>query len=309
MSVKDLLKSTPFAKAYFKYKQDKSRAYFDSLSDEEFIKERFRKAFGKEINLENPETFNEKLQWLKLYNRDPLYTKLVDKYEVKEYIKEKIGEEYIIKTLGVWDKFNEIDFDKLPDKFVLKCTHDSGGLVICNDKSKLDKHAAKEKIESSLKRNFYLQSREWPYKNVKPRIIAEEYMEDSKTQELRDYKFFCFDGCVKCFKIDYDRDTFHRANYFDTEGKLLEFGEVVCPPDFSKELSMPVNLEKMINFAEIISKDMPFVRTDFYEADNKVYFGEITFFPAGGVGHFTSEEWDYILGSWITLPEKRQEKD
>ena len=161
----------------------------------------------KKLNLKNPQTFNEKLQWLKIHDRKPIYSTMVDKYEAKQYVADLIGEEYVIPTLGVWDSFDEIDFATLPNQFVLKCTHDSGGLVVCEDKSKLDLQAAKEKLERSLKREYYWGGREWPYKNVKPRIIAEKYMQDSETNELRDYKFFCFSGEAKCLKIDFNRFT------------------------------------------------------------------------------------------------------
>lgn len=277
---------------------------FHWLPDETYLKWMFKGRFGKWPDLEAPKTFNEKLQWLKLYDRKPEYTKMVDKYEVKQYVAERIGEEYIIPTLGVWDSFDEIDFDTLPDQFVLKCTHDSGGLVICRDKSKLDKAAAKSKIEHCLKRDFYACSREWPYKDVKPRIIAEAYMEDTATGELRDYKFFCFNGEVKCFKIDFDRFIKHRANYYSPEGDLLPFGESAYPPDVNKILPMPHSLKEMIDFAQKLSANIPFLRVDFYEVGKQIYFGELTFYPAAGFGFFTSEEWDLKLGEWIQLPDQ-----
>ena len=183
-----------------------------NLSDEAYLKLVYRLIFGRKLNLKNPKTFNEKLQWLKLYNRKPEYTLMVDKYEVKGYIAEQIGEEYVIPTLGVWDNFDDIDFDSLPNQFVLKCTHDSGGLVICKDKSNLDITKAREKINKALTRRFYYFGREWPYKNVKPRIIAEKYMVDKTVDELRDYKFFCFGGVCKCLKVDFDRFIEHHAN-------------------------------------------------------------------------------------------------
>ncbi|MGI6561546.1 MAG: ATP-grasp fold amidoligase family protein [Clostridia bacterium] len=271
------------------------------MSDEKYLKIAYKITIGKELNLTNPTTFNEKLQWLKLYDRNPLYTKLVDKYEVKEYVKEKIGEAYIIPTLGVWDSFDEIDFDALPAQFVLKCTHDSGGLIICKDKSTFDKAAARRKINRCLRHNFYWGQREWPYKNVKPRIIAEAYMEDKQLHELRDYKFFCFDGKVRCFKIDFDRFVKHRANYYDPDGVLLPFGEKRYMFDPNVTLEMPGDLKKMIEIAENLAKGLRFVRVDLYYIDSRVYFGEITFYPASGMGRFEPAEWDSILGSWIKL--------
>ena len=275
--------------------------FFNGWPDEKYIKKKFEATLGYPLNLDNPQTFNEKLQWLKLYDRKPIYTTMVDKYEVKQYVAAIIGEQYIIPTLGVWENFDEIDFDALPDQFVLKCTHDSGGLVIVKDKSKLDMETARKKIEKSLKTNYFYLGREWPYKNVKPRIIAEKYMEDHRTSELRDYKFFCFGGIAKCYKVDFDRFIRHRANYFTVEGELMTLGENVCPPDFGKEIPIPQNLNKMTELAEKLSETMPFLRTDFYDVNGKVYFGELTFYPASGFGKFIYDGNDEMLGSWIKL--------
>ena len=265
----------------------------------------YEQVHRRKLDLRHPSTFTEKLQWLKLNYRNPLYTRLVDKYEVKQYVAEKIGEEYIIPTLGVYESFDEIDFDKLPDSFVLKCTHDSGGLVIVKDKSKLDIASARKTIESSLKRNFYLQSREWPYKNVKPRIIAESYMEDSKTAELRDYKFFCFDGEVKAMFIATERQKQGedvKFDFFDADFNHLPFRQghdhaAVMP-------EKPVCFDEMKKLAGELSKGFPEVRIDFYEVDGRVYFGEFTFFHFGGFMKFEPEEWDRKFGEWIKLPEK-----
>ena len=178
----------------------------DTISADAFyLKTLYQNRMGKKLNLENPETFNEKLQWMKLYNRDPRYTMMVDKYVVKDYVSEVLGNEYIIPTLGVWERFEDIDFNLLPDQFVLKCTHDSGGLVICTDKSKLNIPKAKEQINHALKRKYYLNTREWPYKDVPPRIIAEQYMVDESGYELKDYKFFVFNGEMKAMFIATDR--------------------------------------------------------------------------------------------------------
>lgn len=272
------------------------------MSDTAYLKLIYWLIFGRKLDLKNPQTFNEKLQWLKLNNRKTEYTTMVDKYEVKKYIAEKIGEEYVIPTLGVWDNFDDIDFDLLPNQFVLKCTHDSGGLVICKDKSKFDIVMAREKINQALTRRFYYFGREWPYKEVKPRIIAEKYMVDKSVSELRDYKFFCFNGEPKMFKIDFNRYTNHQANYYNLKGELLKFGEVVCPPDYSKNIEMPQKLEEMIGLAKKLSKNIPFLRVDFYETDGNVYFGELTFFPASGFGKFEPDEWDKKIGEWINLP-------
>ena len=211
----------------FRFLVNAGRGKYNSMSDEEYIKKMFKAKLGYELNLENPKTFNEKLQWLKINDRNDMYTTLVDKYAVKKYVSDILGEEYIIPTLGVWDRFEDIEFDNLPEQFVLKCTHDSGGLVICKNKKELNHAKAKKIIDSSLKTNFYWHGREWPYRDVKPRLIAESYMEDEKTSELRDYKFFCFSGTVKCFKIDFDRFINHRANYYGRDMQLLDFGEKI----------------------------------------------------------------------------------
>ena len=278
-----------------------SLGLFKDMNDEEYLKKLFKCHMKRELNLDNPQTFNEKLQWLKLYDRKPEYTTMVDKYAVKRYVADIIGEEYIIPTLGVWNHFNEIDFDKLPNQFVLKCTHDSGGIVICKDKNKLDLKSAKKKIEKCLRRNYYWSSREWPYKNVKPRIIAEEYLSDTKTNDLYDYKFFCFGGEVKCFKVDYDRFIEHHANYFDKNGNILPFGEANLPPIYDKNIKMTKNLKKMCEFAEKLTAGKPFLRADFYDVEGKIYFGELTFYPASGMGKFTDDSWDECLGKWLKL--------
>lgn len=279
--------------------------FLNRMNDEEYIRKRYKYEFGRALDLNDPKTFSEKLQWLKLYDRDPRYSIMVDKYEVKKYVASVIGEQYIIPTLGVWDSVEDIDFDMLPEQFVLKCTHDSHGLVICKDKSTLDVAAAKKKLAKSLKQNYYLKFREWPYKNVKPRIIAEKYMEDKATAELRDYKFFCFDGIVKCYDIDYDRFTDHKVNFFNTEGEILKIGLVAYPPDLEKEISIPEQLEEMKTLAAKLSAGIAFLRTDFYCVDGQVLFGELTFFPSSGFGKFLFEGNDELLGSWLKLPEKR----
>ena len=280
-----------------------SRGMLNWLPDEAYLKLAFRMNMRKKLNLKNPRSFNEKMQWLKLYDRNPEYIRMVDKYEVKPYVADLIGEQYIIPTLGVWDKFEDIDFDSLPNQFVLKCTHDSGGLVICRDKSKLDREVAKRKIQKSLNRNYYYSNREWPYKNVKPRIIAESYMEDEETAELRDYKFFCFNGQVKALFIATERASKTeetKFDFFDENFSHLPFtnghpNADVCP-------KKPVNFEKMKELAEILSKEIPLLRVDFYEVNGKIYFGELTFSHWSGFMPFEPEEWDYKFGEMLVLP-------
>ncbi len=271
------------------------------MEDTAFLKLKYKNIIGEKLNLNNPQTFNEKLQWLKLNDRKDIYTTMVDKYEVKKYVSDVIGEKYIIPTLGIYNSFDEIDFEKLPNKFVVKCTHDSGSTIICKDKKKFDIKKAKKKINKALKYNYYYAGREWPYKNVKPRIIIEEYIEDEELKDLRDYKFFCFNGKVNLFKVDFNRFLEHRANYYDKNLKLLEFGEEVCPPDFEKKIEIPKDIMKMILLAEKLANGTKFVRIDFYYTNKKIYFGEMTFYPASGFGKFIPDSWDERLGEMINL--------
>ena len=273
--------------------------------DEKYVKKMYKYKMNEELNLKKPQTYSEKLQWLKLYDRNPIYTKMVDKYEVKDYVSKIIGDEYIIPTLGVWDKFDDIDFNSLPNQFVLKCTHDSGGLVIVTDKKNFDKKAAKTKINHCLKRNYYTNTREWPYKGVKPRIIAEEYMVDESGYELKDYKFFCFNGKCKAMFIATDRNSDNETcfDFYDLEFNHLPFTN--GHPNSNKEIEKPENFEKMIKLAEKISQNIIQCRVDFYNINGKIYFGEVTFFHWGGLKPFKPKEWDYKFGSWIHLPEKQ----
>lgn len=281
------------------------REWFNWMNDKIYLKIAYWARMHKMLNLDHPQTFSEKLQWIKLNDRNPLYTKLVDKFEVKAYIEDRIGNKYIIPTLGVWDKFNDIDFSKLPNQFVLKCTHDSGGLIICKDKSSLDIENARKTINACLKHSFYWGMREWPYKNVRPRIIAEQYMEDTKTRELRDYKFFCFDGEVKALFIASERQKKGeetKFDFFDKDFNHLPFRN--GHPNADVMPDKPVCFEEMKQLASELSKGIPEVRIDLYEADGKVYFGEMTFFHWSGMTPFDPEEWDYTFGSWIKLPNK-----
>ena len=280
------------------------RECFNWMSDEQYLKIAFWARMGKLPDIDNPKSFSEKLQWMKLYDHNPLYSKLVDKYEVKPIVAKKIGEEYIIPTIGLWNNADQIDFDLLPDQFVLKCTHDSGGLVICKDKSKLDRDAARKKLTTCLKHSFFWGMREWPYKDVKPRVIAEQYMED-ETGELRDYKFFCFDGELKALFIASDRtkDVETKFDFFDENFKHLPFTN--GHPNADVPPSKPVCFEEMKKLAAILSKGIPQVRVDFYEIRGKVYFGEMTFFHWSGMTPFVPEEWDYTFGSWIKIPNQK----
>ena len=276
---------------------------YDSMSDEEYLKRKFKALMGKELDLENPKTFNEKLQWLKLYNRKPEYTMMVDKYKVREYIKEMIGEEYLIPLLGVWDNPDDIDFDSLPNKFVLKCNHNSGlGMCICKDKSKLDISKVKKELRKGLKQDYYLTGREWPYKDVPRKIICEQYMEDDSDGNLNDYKVCCFNGKAMCSFVNTDRFNGKglKVTFYDRDWNVLPFTRHY--PKANESIDKPVNYDKMIEFAEKISKEMPFGRIDFYEVKNELYFGEITFYPGSGMEEFTPKQADYSLGEWINIP-------
>ena len=271
------------------------------LSDKKYIEYRFLSEMGYKLNLKSPQTFNEKLQWLKLYDRNPEYTKMVDKYEVREYIKEKIGEEYLIPLIGVYDKFDDIDFDKLSNQFVIKCNHDSGGLIICKDKNRLDIETARKKINRSLKTNYYYSGREWPYKNVKPKILIEKYMEDSNKSDLIDYKLFCFNGIPKIVLVCSER--FSSSNmcetWFDMNWKLIDMTESGHRVDST--ISKPKQLKKMVELSKKLSKNIPFIRVDWYEIGDKLYFGELTFYPASGFEKFEPKEWNKKIGDMLSI--------
>ncbi len=253
------------------------------MSDRFFIKVRWKESMGYKIDLNNPRTFNEKLQWLKLNARNPLYSTLVDKYAAKQWISDMIGEQYVIPNLAVYDSVDQIDLDKLPDRFVLKCNHDCGSIVICKDKSLFDLEAAKKKLDAALKQNYYWNSREWPYKNVKPRIIAEPYLED-ESGELRDYKVYAFNGKCDYLMLCFDRskgDT--KFIYFDRDWTIQKefsndgrkYGDTII-------VEKPHNLDLIFEFAERLSSGFPFVRVDFYEVNRQLYLGEMTFYPSAG---------------------------
>ena len=282
------------------------RGMFDFLDDKLYLELSYRAVFGKKLDLVNPKTYSEKLQWLKLYDHRPEYSSMVDKYEVKRYVSERIGAEHVIPTLGVWDSFDQIDFSLLPNQFVLKCTHDSGGLVICKDKESFDVRKAENKIRKSLQHNYFLSGREWPYKNVKPRILAETYMEDPEDMELRDYKFFAFDGEVKALFIATDRGDQSKETKFDFfDADFVHLPLTNGHPNAQKCPHKPACFDEMKHYASLLSKDIPQARIDFYEVRGKVYFGEITFCHWSGFKPFDPPEWDLRFGEWIKLPEQR----
>ena len=283
------------------------KGFYKKMTDEQFLKKQFKDAHGYPLDLENPKTYNEKLQWAKLYDRDPKYTALVDKYEVKRIVAGLIGEEYVVKNYGVWNSFDEIDFDKLPDKFVLKCTHDSGGVFVCRDKSEKTLKAARKKMEKHLKRDYYMEVREYPYKDVERRIIAEEYLIDESGYELKDYKFFCFDGVPEFMYVALDRNVKGKEtkfDFYDMDFRLLPFTN--GHPNSGKRIEKPACFDEMKAVAAKLSKGIPHVRVDLYNVNGKVYFGEMTFSHMSGFTPFEPPEWDRIFGDMIVLPERTE---
>ena len=275
--------------------------FLDHLPDEAYIKMKYRIMIGKQLDLRNPRTYNEKLQWLKLYDRNPKYISMVDKYEVKEYIAKTVGKQYAVPNLGIWGSFDDIDFSKLPNQFVLKPTHDSGTIVICHDKNTFDINGARNKIQKSLKHNFYWIGREWPYKGVKPRIIAEEYLTNDDGSEVKDYKFHCFNGKMKFLYITSDRFNGKglKADYFDEEFNKLDIQWEFPNSDYNIE--KPENFEVMKELAEVLSAGIPTLRVDFYEVNKKIYIGELTFYDGSGFSKM-DDKIDLAIGDYITLP-------
>ena len=279
-----------------------SKGFLNWMPDKMYLSLVFRLNLGYWPDFDAPKTFNEKLNWLKLYDRKPIYTQMVDKYAVREYIAEKIGEDYLIPLVGgPWNSVEEIDLDALPEQFVLKTTHDSGGVVICRDKGSFDREAATAKLQKHLKREYFWGKREWPYKNVKPRIIAEKYMQDGDNQALLDLKFFCFNGEPKIMYMSRDRAENPTTDFFDMDFRCLNMR--MKDPNSEILPEKPTDFEKMKELAAILSKDNAHLRVDFYYIDSKIYAGELTFFHNGGFTHIYPNEWETTLGSWIELPQ------
>lgn len=282
--------------------------FFRWLPDATYLKLLYRFKMGHRLDLKNPQTFTEKLQWLKLYNRKLEYTKMVDKYAVKEYVAKIIGEEYIIPTLGVWDKPEDIDWGSLPNQFVLKTTHGGGGggVVICKDKTTFDKTTAIAKLKESMASDIYSGLREWPYKNVPKRIIAEKFMAPEKSpapKDLPDYKFFCFNGEPKYCQVIRDRHTKETIDFYDMDWNHMPFvGLNPVARNGLTPVARPGNLDEMKEICRKLADSKSFVRVDLYVIDDKTYFGELTLYPASGMGVFTPSEWNDKLGDWLTLP-------
>lgn len=285
------------------------RGFFNWIPDKPYLKIQYKAFFGCKLNLDNPKTFNEKIQWLKLHDRNSLYITMSDKFAVKEYIREKLGKDYVIPLIGgPWKNADEINFDELPNQFVLKCTHDSGGLVICRDKNTLDKKAAKKILNKSLSKNYFYWCREWAYKDIKPLIIAEKYMEDSNSSEskmiqcLTDYKFYCFNGKVKYLYVSVGLENHKtaRISFLTPDWKFAPFNRSDYIP-YDKLPEKPHNYSKMIEIAEYLSKGIPFLRVDLFELNKNIYFSEFTFYPCGGFMPVIPNEWDKKLGELLIL--------
>lgn len=277
------------------------------MPDKLYIKMMYEVKLGKKCNLKNPVSFDEKLNYLKLYDRNPLYTTLADKYSVREYVAQNIGEEYLIPLLGVWDSVEDIDFNKLPNQFVLKCTHDSASVTICKDKedelsSNPDYYDdIKAKLSASMQINYFYPSREWPYKNIKPRIIAEQYMVDESGSELKDYKIYCAGGEPYLIQVDFGRFVKHERNLYDLGWNYID-KQIEYPKNPEHQIDKPRSLDKMLELAGILAGNIPSVRVDFYDINGTIYFGEITFYQEGGFAKFEPEEYAVELGNLIKLP-------
>lgn len=285
------------------------RGWLPFISDEAYIKLQFKETFGYPLDLAHPRTFNEKIQWIKLYDRRPEYTLLADKCAAKKWVADRIGEEYIIPTLGVWEHFDNIDFNHLPNQFVLKCTHDSGSAVIVRDKAKLDKAAAKKKLEHALRRNYYVVAREWQYKDIPPRIIAEEYLFDKKNpdQSVNNYKCFCMNGVCDYFYIAIGggHSESHTVTYFDREMHRLPLRHCAYEPE-KGDVKIPPEITTIFGLAETLAQGIPQVRVDFYCVNSQVYVGELTLTSDAGLNIFDPPEYDEILGKKIILPNKTE---
>ncbi len=271
------------------------------MSDKWYLKALWKRTFGYELDLKHPKTFNEKLQWLKLYDRRPEYTIMVDKYRAKQWVAERVGEEYIIPTLAVYQSVDEIDLDKLPNQFVLKCNHDSGNVVICRDKSTFDLEAAKQKLAAALRKDYYLKWREWPYKNVKRCVFAEEYLKGFSGTEVADYKFFCFDGSVKAMFVATERFSDEvKFDFYDSSFNHLDICQI--HPMSGRTIQKPAGFEDMKDIASRLSKGFPHIRVDMYEVEGRIYCGEITLYHHAGFEPFHPNRWDAVFGDWIDLP-------
>ncbi|MBD7909419.1 ATP-grasp fold amidoligase family protein [Sporosarcina gallistercoris] len=275
------------------------------IPDTLFLRLQYKYHLGESLNLVNPKTFNEKIQWLKLYDRNEEYINLVDKYSVRKYISKTIGENYLIPLLGIYESVDEINWDDLPNKFVLKCTHGSSSNIICKNKSELNIKESKKLLQNWMKKNWFWYGREWPYKMVKPRIICEKYMVDESKNELKDYKFFCFNGEPKIIQVDYNRYSGHKRNLYDINWSYID-ASIGVPSDSNVMIKRPEKLDEMLKLAKILAKNYPHVRVDFYFSNNEIFFGEMTLYHGSGFEIFKPESLGGKMGGWINLNRKKE---
>lgn len=272
------------------------------MPDEAFLRKNYRIALGENPDLKAPKTYNEKMQWLKLHDRKPIYTQMVDKYAMREFVAQKVGEKYLVPLLGVWENPDDIDFQMLPDQFVLKCNHNSGlGMCVCRDKSKLDIPKVREKLKKGIAQDYYLLNREWPYKDVQRKITAEVYLKDSEDKDLTDYKFFCFQGVPRVMYITKENSGLPGMDFFDMDFNHLE----LCMGDQPAEIlpEKPECFEEMKQVAAVLSEGVPQLRVDFYQVNGNIYVGELTLYHGSGLTKTTPREWNQRLADWIVLPE------
>ena len=285
------------------------KGLFNWMSDEAYLKMVYKGLSGKKLHLDNPKLFTEKLQWLKLHDRKQQYIQMVDKVLVKEYVANIIGSEYIIPTYGAWESFDDIDFDSLPDQFVLKCNHDSGSIIKCENKHEFNIDEARKKITRHIQKDSYYWGREWPYRYVKRKILAEAYMQNKEggQPDLTDYKFYCFNGLPVFCQVITGRSQKETIDFYDMEWNhqpfvgLQAYDNAQVIENSETEIKKPEGYEKMAEMATAISTDTAFCRVDFYDIDGLIYFGEITFFPFAGFGYFVPDEWDEKLGDLLCL--------
>ncbi|MCA1010723.1 ATP-grasp fold amidoligase family protein [Halobacillus halophilus] len=300
MSIKQKLKNNDQIVDFYK---DLKYLYFKNFnSDQRLLKKQFKKRLNRDLDLDNPIKFNDKLQWLKLNWYNSLATQCADKYEVRKFVEEKIGKQYLNELYAVYDSVDQIEINKLPKSFVLKGTHGSGFNLICKNKDEINWKKSFKRMRKWMNKNYYWFNREWVYKDIKPRIICEKYLEEVDSNQLKDYKFFCFNGEPKLIQVDFDRYSNHKRNIYDLNWNLTDI-EIVYPRDESQYIERPYNLELMIELSKTLSRDFPHVRVDFYVLNNnEIYFGELTFFHEAGVGRFNPPSSEEIMGNWLELP-------
>lgn len=300
MNIKKYLKKPSYILEYLS-----AKGLLNWMNDKVYIKLIYKIEFGKKLNLKNPQTFNEKMNYLKIYDRNLKYSSLADKKLVKEYVSNLIGDEYVIETYNSWTNTDVMNIDDLPDEFVLKCNHDSNGVIICRDKNNFDLDEAKRRLEKSLKKNYYYQLREWPYKNIKPQIIAEKFIEDTDSDDLRDYKFLCFNGEPKYVYVTVKNDNIYE-NYYDLNFNVVDINHGF--PRHVPEFKKPKNFNKMIEIVKRLSYGIPFIRIDLHNVNGKIYFGEFTFYDWGAMRPYINEDIDLKLGNMLDIKKTTNNK-